>query len=132
MLEIIAALERLVPVDGVVDVVADIGLQHLRRDRPVIGNAEKLAEIVAQRRHHLLVARARPPCQRTRHQAVGQLVGGEADLDRLEPLEALHDLLRRRALLVCAMRLRDMRPVVGGAVVHVGEHAASYHRMRAN
>ena len=122
MLEIIAALEFLVPVDCVVDVLAYIRLEHFGGDRAVIGDREELAEIVAERRHDLLVACPGTAGEGAGHQRVGKLVGGEADFDRLQPGEAVHDLARGHALLVLAMLGRDMRPILGLAVPHVGEH----------
>jgi len=125
MLEIIAALEFLVPVDGMIDVVRDIGLQHLGGDRAVIGDREQLAQIVAERGDHLLVGGAGAARQSARHQAVGKLAGGKADLDRVEPRQALHDLPRRRRNLMLAMFGGDMGPLARGALFHVGEHAGS-------
>jgi hypothetical protein len=57
--------------------------------------------------------------------AVGELVGGEADLDRLEAGQTFHDLARRHALYVLAVLGGDMSPVLRGAVLHVGEHTGS-------
>jgi hypothetical protein len=51
-----------------------------------------------------------------------QLVGAEADLDLLEPREAVHDLPRGDALLVPGVLGGDEFPVFGGPVAHVGEH----------
>jgi hypothetical protein len=78
----------------------DIGLEHLGRDRAVIGDREELAEIVAERRDHLLVARAVAAGEGAGHQRVGELVGGEADLDRLQPGEASM-IWRRGVVLMC-------------------------------
>jgi len=122
MLEIIAALEFLVPVDGVVDLLTHIGLEHLGRDRAVIGDREELAEIVAKRCDDFLVAGAGAAGESSGHERVGELVGGEAHFDRLEPGQAVHDLPGGVGPDMLAVLGGDMRPIFGGALPHVGEH----------
>ena len=107
-------------VERVEHVGAHVRPQHLRRDRTVVGHADRLADVVAQRRDHHLGVRAGPLGQGGRLQAVGELVGGEAVGDLTERPQQHQDPVGHSALVLRGL-LADHGPLLGGGFVHTSE-----------
>src|SRR5581483_4213191 len=117
---VVPALEVLVYEDHLVDLVADVGPKDLRGDARVVGNADCLADVVAQRGDDHLVVGSCPFRERRSLQAVGELVGREAVGDLGERLEHGEHPVGDPSLVLRGLGTDDS-PLLGRRLVHSGE-----------
>jgi hypothetical protein len=78
MVEVVPALEVLMVENCLGHLGADVGAEDLGGNPGVIGDRDRLADVVTQRGHHDLVVGPGPLGPGGRLQTMGQLVDGEA------------------------------------------------------
>ena len=117
VLVVVTPLEVLVHLDHPVHLVAHVRPEDLGRDARVVGHADRLADVVAERGDDQLVVGAGALGERGGLQRVRELVDREAVGDAGEaPQQAEHRF--GHALLVGEGLLDDHAPLLGGGLVH--------------
>ena len=106
--------------DGRGDLGPDVGTQDLGGDARVVGHRHRLADVVAERRHHQLVVGAGPLGPGGRLEAVGQLVDGESVDHVGQRLEHGQHPVGHPALVAAGLGA-DRRPLLGRRDIHPGE-----------
>ena len=115
------ALEVLVDLDHPAHLLADVRAQDLRRDARVVGHADRLADVVAQRRRPRPRRRRRPRSARVAvcRQWVSWSTAKPSVMSR-EPAEHLEHRVGDPRLVVDGLD-GDHPPLLGGGLVHPGE-----------
>jgi hypothetical protein len=107
--------------------LADEGLQHRRGDVEVVVRTERVADVVQQRAHHVLLVAAVAPRSRGGVQGVRAAVHGKAAVVALEQTQVRHHAVRQ-ARHERRERRADGAPIGGRAVLHAGEGGAVVHQ----
>lgn len=120
---VVLALKILVYPNHLVNIIANIRLDHLGGDRAVIGNGDGLPDIVHERGEDHLVIGPGPLGERRGLKAMCQLVGVESIGDLGEGFEEHQHAVGDTTLIDRVLRA-DVEPLLLGGLIHSGERGS--------